>query len=51
MREVPLDLDALDDQAKAAQAKLRGVIDEVMQPPLSGAAKTEVDAFGNPVER
>lgn len=49
MREVPLDLDALDDQAKAAQAKLRAVIDEVMQPPLSGAAKTEVDAFGNPV--
>jgi len=49
MREVPLDTDALSPEAEAARTKLQGAIDQMMQPPLSPAAITEVDAFGNPL--
>jgi len=37
-------------ETKAARQKLQAVIDQMMQPPLSAAAKREVDAFGNPVK-
>ena len=50
MREVALDPESLDSEAKAAHQKLREVIDQMMQPPLSEAARVEVDAFGDPIE-
>lgn len=49
-REEPLDVGALDAGAEEARRKLRAAIDSMMEPPLSDAAKQEVDAFGDPVE-
>lgn len=50
LREVALDPRQLSDKAKAARRKLQKVIDQSMRPPLSPAAETVVDAFGDPVE-
>lgn len=49
-REVPLNLDELSQEAKAARNKLQSAIDKTMQPPLSKTAQQEVDAFGKPVQ-
>ncbi len=49
MREVPLDLESLSPEAQAAREKLRGVIARMLRPPMSPAAETEVDAYGNPI--
>lgn len=49
-REEQLDADSLGEEAKVAKAKLQKVIDETMTPPISGNAKVEVDAFGDPVK-
>lgn len=49
-KEELLDSAALDEQATAAQAKLRSVIDDQLSGPLSETAVNEVDAFGNPVQ-
>lgn len=49
MREVPLDPDHLTPAARKARAKLKAAIERQMQPPLSPAARIEVDAFGNPI--
>ena len=48
-KEELLDPDQLSPEAKLAKAKLEGAIAQMMKPPLSNAAQTEVDAFGNPV--
>jgi len=48
-REEPLDPADLSPRAEIARRKLRAVIDEMMTPPRSPAARIEVDAFGNPV--
>lgn len=39
----------MDAKAKAAKQRLQSVIDEKMSGPISEAAKTEVDAFGDPL--
>jgi arylsulfatase A len=49
MREEALDLENLSPEAAAAREKLQGVIEGMMQPPMSTAAKVEVDAFGDPL--
>ena len=49
LREVPLDLENLTAEAKVAREKLGSAIKKMMQPPMSEAARIEVDAFGNPV--
>ena len=49
MREVELPADSLSPEATAAKAKLQAVIDAQMALPLSITAKTEVDAYGQPV--
>ncbi|MGJ8697505.1 MAG: sulfatase-like hydrolase/transferase [Verrucomicrobiaceae bacterium] len=41
----------LSPEATAAKAKLEKVIATMMQPPLSPAAQTEVDTFGNPIKK
>ena len=46
----PLDLDELTPEAQAARMKLERVIAKMMQPPLSAAARVEVDTFGKPVK-
>ena len=48
-REVPLDLDKLSSEAETARGKLQAAMDFMMQPPISEAARAEVDAFGDPV--
>jgi len=48
-REVALDPDSLSPEADAAREKLQRVIDETMTPPISNAAKVEVDAYGDPL--
>lgn len=50
LREVPLELGRLSTEEKAARTKLERAIAQMMQPPLSNAARNEVDAFGNPVK-
>ena len=50
LREVPLELGRLSAEEKAARTKLERAIAQMMQPPLSNAARNEVDAFGNPVK-
>jgi arylsulfatase A-like enzyme len=50
-KEEALDPDQLSPEAKAAKAKLEKAIAGMMKPPLSKAAHTEVDAFGNPVSK
>lgn len=47
--EVELPLDNLTPTAVAARTKLQGVIDAMMQPPLSPRVAHEVDAYGDPV--
>ncbi len=49
-REEALDVGGLSPEAEAAKARLRSLIDAQMGEPLSPAAKTEVDAFGNPLD-
>jgi len=46
MREVPLDLDHLSPAANRARTKLKAAIEQKMQPPLSSAARIEVNAIG-----
>jgi arylsulfatase A-like enzyme len=50
-REEPIGPFAITPEMAEAKGKLRAVIREAMRGPLSPAAKREVDAFGNPVER
>ena len=45
MREVPVT--KLTSEAQAAKTKLQGVIDRMMKPPISAAARKVVDAYGN----
>ena len=47
--EVRLETDRLPPEAVVARAKLKAAIDRMMQPPLSTAARIEVDAAGNPL--
>jgi len=49
-REEPVDVDDLSPEAEAAREKLRAAVDRTMTPPVSEAARVEVDAFGEPVE-
>ena len=49
LREIPLDRAALTPKAETARAKLQSAIDKMMRPPLSAAAKVEVNAFGDPI--
>lgn len=49
-REQPLDMENLSPDAESARKKLRRAIDAMMQPPISDAARIEVDAFGDPIE-
>jgi arylsulfatase A len=48
-REIPIDAQTLSAEATAARNKLQAVIEAMEQPPLSQAARQEVDAFGRPV--
>jgi len=48
MREVPLDLNHLSAPATKARTKLKSAVERMMQPPISPAAKIEVNAFGEP---
>ncbi|MEM7013369.1 MAG: sulfatase-like hydrolase/transferase, partial [Verrucomicrobiota bacterium] len=48
--EEELSVDGLPADAAAAREKLQAAIDAMMQEPLSAAAKTEVDAFGDPIK-
>ncbi|QDT67006.1 sulfatase-like hydrolase/transferase [Calycomorphotria hydatis] len=48
-REVPLNSRKLVPEHEAARKKLRAVIDNMMQQPISPAAQIEVDAYGVPV--
>ena len=50
VREVELNDNSLPADAAAARTKLQAAIDAMMQEPLSAAAKTEVDAFGDPIK-
>lgn len=50
MREEKLDDNGLSADAAASREKLQAAIDAMMQEPLSEAAKTEVDAFGDPIK-
>lgn len=50
VREVELDPRQLSPEAQAAGTRLRQVIDRMMQPPLSAAARTVVDAYGNTLD-
>ena len=50
VREQPLDLETLTPEAQAARKKLQTVIDQMMREPLSPAAKTLRDAYGNRIE-
>jgi len=47
MREEPVN--KLTPAAKAAKTKLQGVIDRMMKPPISAAARKVVDAYGNAI--
>lgn len=49
LREEPIDLENLTPTAKAAHEKLSRAIKKMLQPPMSTAAQTEVDTFGNPI--
>ncbi len=49
VREVPLDQNNLSPEAKAARKKLQSAITHMMQPPISPAAQTLVDGYGNPL--
>ncbi len=49
MREELLDLNTLSPEAEQARSKLQQAMEQMMQPPLSPAAQTEVDAFGDPL--
>ncbi|MCA9113443.1 MAG: sulfatase-like hydrolase/transferase [Planctomycetaceae bacterium] len=49
-REEPVPADADDAESVAARSHLQAVIEAKMQPPLSAAARREVDAFGRPVQ-
>ncbi|QDU92597.1 sulfatase-like hydrolase/transferase [Lignipirellula cremea] len=51
LRETPLDLQQLTPAQQAGRDKLQAVIRQMMQPPLSAAAQTEVNAFGEPVSQ
>lgn len=50
-REEPLDANNLTPEAESARKKLRAAIDAMRQPPISDAAKVEVDAFGEPIPK
>jgi hypothetical protein len=50
-QEVPLNLSSLSKEAQAAREKLQAAIQRCMLPPLSVAAKVEVDAYGKPVQK
>ena len=50
-QEVPLNLSSLSKEAQAAREKLQAAIQRCMLPPLSAAAKVEVDAYGKPVQK
>lgn len=50
LREVPLDLGNLTEEAKGVRQKLTSAIQQMMQPPLSQAAQIEVDSTGRPVK-
>tara|TARA_R110002096_G_scaffold206192_6_gene392335 strand:+ start:779 stop:2161 length:1383 start_codon:yes stop_codon:yes gene_type:complete len=50
LREEPLEFDNLSPEAQQAREKLLATINRYLQPPLSPAALTEVDAYGNPVK-
>lgn len=49
LREEALDTENLTPTAKAAHEKLSQAIKKMMQAPMSDAALTEVDTFGNPI--
>ncbi|MDE0861608.1 MAG: sulfatase-like hydrolase/transferase [Akkermansiaceae bacterium] len=49
-KEELLDPQKLSSNAKAAKSKLQKTITTMMQPPISPAAQTEVDAFGTPIK-
>lgn len=48
-RETPVPANSTEPEVVAARKKLQAVIDSMMQPPLSPAARQEVDAYGRPV--
>jgi len=50
LREVPLDTKNLNAEQLAVRKKISGVIDLMMQEPMSFSARIEVDAFGLPVK-
>lgn len=51
LKEEALDPAKLSPKAMAAQKKLKGAIDQMMQEPMSRAAKNEVDSFGEPIKK
>ena len=51
LKEEKLDVTRLSQEAKLAQNKLEKVIAEMMQGPISPAARIEVDSYGRPVKK